>query len=91
MRRVAGMPDLHPGRGYPVAPPFSTGRLYPALIGGDIGCGMSLWSTGIDARKATAKLEKRLGDIDGPLDDSWQPLVDELAPPMSAIGRRWAP
>ena len=31
MRRVAGMPDLHPGRGYPVgAAFFSTGRLYPA-------------------------------------------------------------
>ena len=90
MRRVAGMPDLHPGRGYPVgAAFFSTGRLYPALIGGDIGCGMSLWSTGIDARKAaTAKLEKRLGDIDGPLDDSWQPLVDELAP--ADVGHRQA-
>ena len=38
MRRVAGMPDLHPGRGYPVgAAFFSLGRLYPALIGGDIG------------------------------------------------------
>ena len=89
MRRVAGMPDLHPGRGYPVGAAFSTGRLYPALIGGDIGCGMSLWSTGIDARKAaTAKLEKRLGDIDGPLDDSWQPLVDELAP--ADVGHRQA-
>ena len=67
---------------------FSTGRLYPALIGGDIGCGMSLWSTGIDARKAaTAKLEKRLGDIDGPLDDSWQPLWT-LAP--ADVGHRQA-
>src|SRR6478609_689573 len=82
MRRVAGMPDLHPGRGYPVgAAFFSRERLYPALIGGDIGCGMALWTTGIDARKtAAAKLEKRLGDIDGPLDESWQDLISELAP-----------
>ena len=82
MRRVAGMPDLHPGRGYPVgAAFFSRERLYPALIGGDIGCGMALWTTGIDARKTgAAKLEKRLGDIDGPLDESWQDLVSELAP-----------
>ena len=44
MRRVAGMPDLHPGRGYPVgAAFFSSGVLYPALIGGDIGYGMALW------------------------------------------------
>lgn len=82
MRRVAGMPDLHPGRGYPVgAAFFSCGRLYPALIGGDIGCGMALWTTDVDAKRAVPeKLEKRLGDIDTPLDDSWQPLVSELAP-----------
>lgn len=82
MRRVAGMPDLHPGRGYPVgAAFFSRERFYPALIGGDIGCGMALWSTGIDARKAaTAKLDKRLGDLDAPLDDTWQDLIAELAP-----------
>ena len=44
MQRVAGMPDLHPGRGYPVgAAFFSTGRFYPALVGNDIGCGMALW------------------------------------------------
>ena len=41
MVRVAGMPDLHPGRGYPVgAAFFSVGRIYPALVGNDIGCGM---------------------------------------------------
>lgn len=82
MRHVAGMPDLHPGRGYPVgAAFFSSGRLYPALIGGDIGCGMALWTTGVDARKASPdKLEKRLGDLDAPLDDSWQALVSALAP-----------
>ena len=46
MHRVAGMPDLHPGRGYPVgAAFFAIGRLYPALVGNDIGCGMALWRT----------------------------------------------
>ena len=50
MRRVVGMPDLHPGRGYPVgAAFFSVGRLYPALVGNDIGCGMALWRTDIPA------------------------------------------
>lgn len=83
MRHVAGMPDLHPGRGYPVgAAFFSLGRLYPALIGGDIGCGMALWTTDLDARKVSLdKLEKRLGNIDTPLDDDWQALVSTLAPP----------
>ncbi len=40
MQRVVGMPDLHPGRGYPIgAAFFSVGRFYPALVGNDIGCG----------------------------------------------------
>ncbi len=48
MKRVIGMPDLHPGRGYPIgAAFFSRGRFYPALVGNDIGCGMALWQTDI--------------------------------------------
>ncbi|GLR11632.1 RtcB family protein [Chitinimonas prasina] len=82
MSLVAGMPDLHPGRGYPVgAAFFAAEHLYPALIGGDIGCGMALWQTDIDASKASiGKLEKKLGNIDGPLDDSWQAAVAALVP-----------
>ncbi len=71
MTRVAGMPDLHPGRGYPVgAAFFSVGRLYPALVGNDIGCGMALWQT--DVRTGSIKLDKldkRLGNLDVPMDD----------------------
>lgn len=53
MLRVAGMPDLHAGRGYPVgAAFFSCDRFYPALIGNDIGCGMALWQTDLAIRKA---------------------------------------
>ncbi|MFX8293439.1 RtcB family protein, partial [Acinetobacter baumannii] len=76
------MPDLHPGRGYPVgAAFFSVGRLYPALIGGDIGCGMTLWATDLDANKVSLdKLDKRLGNIDTPLDESWRERVAALAP-----------
>ena len=82
MRHVAGMPDLHPGRGYPVgAAFFSVRRLYPALIGNDIGCGMALWATDLDAGKVSLdKLEKRLGNIDTPLDESWGELAAALAP-----------
>ncbi|MES2819208.1 MAG: RNA ligase RtcB family protein [Pseudomonadota bacterium] len=83
MQRVAGMPDLHPGRGYPVgAAFFSVGRLYPALVGNDIGCGMALWRTDIDMAKLNLdKLEKRLGSLDAPLDDSWQDAVQGFALP----------
>lgn len=77
MQRVAGMPDLHPGRGYPVgAAFFSTGQLYPTLVGNDIGCGMALWRTDLAvARLHLDKLEKRLGNLDAPLDDSWAEAI----------------
>lgn len=73
MRHVVGMPDLHPGRGYPIgAAFFSVGRFYPALVGNDIGCGMALWQTDILARKYNAdKLEKRLAALDDLADESW--------------------
>ena len=82
MLRVAGMPDLHPGRGYPVgAAFFSVGRFYPALIGNDIGCGMALWQTDLPAAKAKpAKLAKQLGSIDAPPDAGWQARINEILP-----------
>lgn len=69
IREAVGLPDLHPGRGYPVgAAFFSVHHFYPALVGGDIGCGMGLWQTDLRAHVASAsKLEKQLGNIDGPL------------------------
>ncbi|MFC0350669.1 RNA ligase RtcB family protein [Undibacterium danionis] len=80
MHRVVGMPDLHPGRGYPVgAAFFSIGRFYPALIGGDIGCGMRLLKTDLPIAKLSLdKLVKRLGNIDAPLieqNDYWHERV----------------
>lgn len=78
MRAAVGLPDLHPGRGYPVgAAFFSVGRFYPALVGGDIGCGMSLYSTELAAHKTSApKLEKAVGNIDGPLPQELLDAVD---------------
>lgn len=80
MQKVVGMPDLHPGRGYPVgAAFFSTGRLYPALVGNDIGCGMGLWQTDMDAAKVHLdKMERRLGNMDGPLGSEWQEDIEQL-------------
>lgn len=74
IRAAVGLPDLHPGRGYPVgAAFFSVGRFYPALVGGDIGCGMSLLATDLRIHKTSApRLAKAVGNIDGPLP------VDEL-------------
>ncbi|WP_181792225.1 RNA ligase RtcB family protein [Neisseria zoodegmatis] len=82
MLRVAGMPDLHAGRGYPVgAAFFSRNHFYPALIGNDIGCGMAFWQTDLPAHKAKPeKLAKQLGNIDMPLDENWHERIRELLP-----------
>lgn len=89
MQRVAGMPDLHPGRGYPVgAAFFSVGRLYPALVGNDIGCGMALWRTDIGVAKLNLdKLEKRLGSLEGPLGDDWQETIAAFGLPPNGHER----
>ncbi|WP_323767465.1 RNA ligase RtcB family protein [Antarctobacter sp.] len=56
MRAVAGFPDLHPGRFGPVGGAFLADRLYPQLIGPDIGCGMALFRLDLPRRKL--KLDK---------------------------------
>jgi release factor H-coupled RctB family protein len=68
MIRAVGLPDLHPGRGCPVGAAFVTdGRIYPHLIGTDIGCGMGLWTTSVK-RPRPDKLEKKLKGLEGPID-----------------------
>ncbi|MDA9558118.1 RNA ligase RtcB family protein [Vibrio sp.] len=69
--QAAGMPDMHPGRGYPVGATFeSQDHIYPALIGNDIGCGMSFWKTNLPVHKAKVdRIDKNLGNLDYPLID----------------------
>lgn len=92
MQQIVGMPDLHPGRGYPVgAAFFSTDYLYPALIGSDIGCGMSFWALSLNKQKLSqSKLEKRMGNIDTPLDASWETFIQVHFPdqtfPITSLG-----
>jgi release factor H-coupled RctB family protein len=77
MVAVAGMPDLHPGRGYPVGAAFlSKGILYPALVGNDIGCGMSFYQMDLPKAKWSGqKLAQKLGSIDGPLGEAWDETI----------------
>ena len=84
IRAAVGLPDLHPGRGYPVgAAFFSVNHFYPALVGGDIGCGMGLWRTDLRAHSASAsKFEKQLGNIDGRLPDA---LMDDALRQLDGI------
>lgn len=80
MKYVAGMPDLHPGRGYPVgASFFSENIAYPALVGNDIGCGMSFYQLDLQKHKWSGKkLAEKLGNIDGPLSEDYDDLLAEL-------------
>ena len=58
VRKIAAFPDLHPGKFGPVGCAILADRIYPQLIGNDIGCGMSLFQLDLPVRKF--KLEKAL-------------------------------
>jgi release factor H-coupled RctB family protein len=61
METVSAFPDLHPGKNGPVGMVASASRLYPHLVGNDLGCGFSLFDLGIPVRKLRAdKAEERL-------------------------------
>ncbi|MEZ4400886.1 MAG: RtcB family protein [Kofleriaceae bacterium] len=58
--RAVGMPDLHPGCGYPIGAVVATRAVvHPQLIGGDAGCGARLVVTSV-ARATPDQLERRL-------------------------------
>ena len=79
MHSVAGMPDLHPGRVYPIgAAFFTTNKIYPALVGNDIGCGMSLWQTSAKVSKVNLdKLAKKFEHVEQPLNGSWSEIIEK--------------
>lgn len=84
MKLAVGMPDLHPGKGTPIGAAFaSEGIFYPHLVGSDIGCGMALWRTDLQARALRPdKAVRRLTGLDGPWDGdqaAWL-AADDLAP-----------
>ncbi|MCD4629611.1 RNA ligase RtcB family protein, partial [Proteus mirabilis] len=82
MAYVTGMPDLHPGRGYPIgAAFFSVNRFYPALVGNDIGCGMTLFQTEFNHSKLNLdKIEKKLSEMSDIAPIEW--LIDNLPADM---------
>ena len=78
----AAFPDLHPGRGVPVGAAFLSEKIiYPALIGNDIGCGMTLFSTGIKEHKFKKdKLFRRLGtEVETTLQSASLELLDSIS------------
>lgn len=67
VRMAVGMPDLHPGRGYPVGAAIVTENiLYPHLVGNDVGCGMGLWQTQLTMKKFKVdRSVKKLRGLEG--------------------------
>src|SRR5262245_66603904 len=64
MVHVAGMPDLHPGKGAPIGAAMTSSVLYPFLVGSDIGCGIAVFPIKIK-RAVPEKLASRFPDLDG--------------------------
>ncbi|WP_222107642.1 RNA ligase RtcB family protein [[Actinomadura] parvosata] len=63
MIHVAGMPDLHPGKGAPIGAAMTSTVLYPFLVGSDIGCGIAVFPVRLK-RADPEKLAARFPDLD---------------------------
>lgn len=61
VRNITAFPDLHPGKYGPVGCVVLADRIFPQLIGNDIGCGMSSFQLDLPLRKF--KMEKVLHRI----------------------------
>ncbi len=79
MQRVVGMPDLHPGKGFPIGAGFiCKDCVYPHLVGSDIGCGIALRQSDLKYRKIKRdKLYSRIQDMEGEWDGDYRSLMAE--------------
>ena len=76
VKLAVGFPDLHPGKGTPVGAAFvAESLIYPHLIGGDIGCGMTLFKT--DLLRRDVKLD-RWAKLQFNLEHPWDEFVSEF-------------
>lgn len=80
MMSVAAFPDLHPGKYGPVGMAARSDRLYPQLVGNDIGCGMSFFELDLPLRKL--KIDKAANQLRGIEDIE----LDDPAERLEAIG-----
>ncbi len=63
---AVGFPDLHPGKGIPVGAAIGVkNRIFPHLIGNDIGCGMALHQLGLSVKGLSIeRLGKKLKGLE---------------------------
>ncbi|MEM8724565.1 MAG: RNA ligase RtcB family protein [Pseudomonadota bacterium] len=85
IEQAVGLPDLHAGQGIPVGAAFwSRSHVYPHLVGNDIGCGMALWQTDLEARKFKRdKAVRKLVDLEGAWDGDRTAQLEALGLPAS--------
>ncbi len=88
MDRVVGLPDLHAGRGIAVGAAFwSRTRVFPHLVGNDIGCGMGLWESTTPARKFRLDAaDRKLRGLEEPWSGDPAARLVELGLPPSLMG-----
>ncbi|TNJ38909.1 RNA ligase RtcB family protein [Phaeobacter sp. B1627] len=91
VQHIAAFPDLHPGKYGPVGCAVLADRIFPQLIGNDIGCGMSLFQLDLPVRKL--KLEKalrRIRALGAPASVRYEARLEEIGLPpdlfASALG-----
>ncbi|KAH7097153.1 release factor H-coupled R [Auriculariales sp. MPI-PUGE-AT-0066] len=63
--RAVGMPDLHPGSRFPIGCAVIANCVYPALVGSDIGCGVSIYYIASRWKRSPARLAARLIGLEG--------------------------
>lgn len=88
MIHVAGMPDLHPGKGAPIGAAMTSTVLYPFLVGSDIGCGIAVFPIRIK-RPVPERLAARFPDLDLQVDPA--EVEEEIPgghlPMLGTVGR----
>lgn len=90
MIHVAGMPDLHPGKGAPIGAAMHSSVLYPFLVGSDIGCGIAVFPIRLK-RAVPEKLAARFPDLDKPVDPAEygfdEPVPSGYHESLGTVGR----
>ncbi len=85
MGKIVGLPDLHAGNGIAVGAAFwSPDRIWPHLVGSDIGCGMALWETSLPVRKfRVGNIERKLQGLDEPWDGDVEQVLAAAGLPIN--------
>ncbi len=87
VKKVVGLPDLSVGRVPNGMAVLVEDRIYPHLIGGDIGCGMSLFQSPIKSNKIKVeKFEKRIKKLES-LDEVLLEQEEHLGYNLGSIGK----